>query len=105
MPQSRAHSDKSTLEQIREQRLKKLKHTNEKLTIEIKRLKGGLVLVDDLKREVIQANTIVKNRLLGIPAKLAPRLAGMTEPHEIQQTLRYEIETALNELAYGFGAR
>jgi hypothetical protein len=60
--------------------------------------------LEDLKRKVIKANLIVKARLLALPSRLAQRVAGMTQPWEIEQTLRQEIEQALNDLAYGFSA-
>lgn len=87
-----------------QQRLKKMTLQNEKLQMQVRQLRGELAPVQDLKSEVIKANHVVKNKLLGLPSRLAPRLSGMTEPGEIQQTLRHEIEEALSELAYGFGA-
>lgn len=102
--QKKGRAQKSVTLKISEERLKRLRNQNAKLGIDVKRLKGELMPVDDLKREVIKANLTVKTHLLGIPARLATRLSGMTDPWEIEQTLRYEIEQALNDLAHGFGA-
>ncbi len=64
--------------------------------------KGGLV-----EREVV-ANTLgmvitaFRNRILGLPTKLAPRLVGCTIV-EIQQIIDEEVHRALTDLSEGLG--
>jgi hypothetical protein len=43
--------------------------------------------------------TVVKTRLLTVPAKTAPRLTGLSSPAQAEAVVRPEIEQALVELA------
>ena len=88
---------------ITEARLKRLRLQNSKLMLELKRLKGEVVPAEDLKRKVLTANEIVKQRLLALPSKYALQIAGLTSPGEIEVLLRDGITEAINELAYEHG--
>jgi hypothetical protein len=90
----------STLELIRKQRLMKLKHQNSKLKIEVRRLKGEVAPVEQIKGQVIQANLVVKTQLLALPVRLADQMAHTTEPSACAKILQEAIIEALNNLAY-----
>jgi orotate phosphoribosyltransferase-like protein len=94
-----------TLEKIRQERLKKLRAQNERLRFEMRKIKTEWVRLEDIKAEVIKANFTVKSQLLALPSRVAVRLTGITKAYEIERLLRTEITDALNELAYGFGAK
>lgn len=94
---------KALTTQISEERLKRLRNQNSKLLIEVRKLKEELVPVDSLKSVVIKANLTVKANLLGIGPRNATRLAGMQDPGEISQLITFEIQTALNDLAFTTG--
>ena len=52
------------------------------------------------KRKVEYKRTLrLFKRLLGIPVKAAPQVAGMEDTGEIQQALQREVAEALNEIA------
>ncbi len=91
---------KALTTQISEERLKRLRNQNSKLLIEVRKLKEELVPVDSLKSVVIKANLTVKANLLGIGPRNATRLAGMQDPGEISQLITFEIQAALNDLAF-----
>jgi hypothetical protein len=90
----------STLEKIRVQRLAKYRHQNSKLAIEVKKLKGQVVSAEDLKQEVLAANTTVKTQMLALPFQNADKLAAETDPREIQRMLYDAVVQCLNDLAY-----
>jgi hypothetical protein len=91
---------KATTTKITEERLKRLRHQNAKLSIEVKRLRGQLAPVEEVKRAVLAANTVVKQRLLALPSKLALQLSLLTNPAEIEALLREQLTDTINELAY-----
>src|SRR5262245_34508726 len=82
---------KSTLERYRLKRLEKISLQNKKLKLELERIRGTHVEFEAIKRQVIAANTTVKNHLLALPYRLAQKIASMTEPSQIQELLRKEI--------------
>src|SRR5215510_13497254 len=90
----------STIERIREERLKKLRHQNDKLHLELQRLKASVVNVEEIKQSVIKANTVVKTQFLALGPRLATALASISDAREISRLLTQEITAVLNELAY-----
>jgi len=73
------------------------KAKKEKLLYE--RLTGKLVSLADVKRAQEQSNAIIRAKLLSIPTKLAPRLAGKHTAVELKAILQTEIYEVLRELA------
>src|SRR6266568_2848987 len=55
------------------------------------RLTGKLVSLEDVKRALEQSNAIIRAKLLSIPTKLAPRLAGKHTAVELKAILQTEI--------------
>src|ERR1043166_1229869 len=60
-----------------EERLKRLKKQNEKLSLELKKAKSDLVPLDKPRREVLAANSVVKQQILAVPVRDGPAL-GLT---------------------------
>ena len=100
MPNKDSKEVKATTTKIAEERLKRLRHQNSKLSLEVRKLKGQLAPIEELKREVLAANQVVKQKLLSLPTRLAPPLAGNSNPAEIEALIREAITDAVNELCY-----
>ena len=91
----------TTAGRISQARLTRLTRQNEKLEIEVQRLRGEVGPIEVIRREVIRANTLVKGQFLSIGPRLAPQLASMADPREISKLLTTEIEQTCNDLAHG----
>src|SRR5712691_9801062 len=62
---------------ISKERLKRLTHQNEKLNIEMQRLRGEVGPIEDFKHVVLRANSVVKLQILSVPIRVGPTL-GLT---------------------------
>lgn len=68
--------------------------------IEAAKLRGELMLREDVRRVVEGAIFIINAEFRGAPRRMAPEIIGVTEPAEMQQRLRNEftrIRSALSE--------
>ena len=70
-----------------------------KTQLAVQLLEGKLHRAEDVERVWSQSAAAVRSRLLGIPVKAAPQVAGMEDAGEIQQVLQREVVEALNEIA------
>ena len=70
-----------------------------KTQLAVQLLEGKLHRAEDVERVWTQSAAAVRSRLLGIPVKAAPQVAGMEDTGEIQQVLQREVAEALNEIA------
>ena len=70
-----------------------------KTQLAVQLLEGKLHRAEDVERAWTQSAAAVRSRLLGIPVKAAPQVAGMEDTGEIQQVLQREVAEALNEIA------
>ena len=70
-----------------------------KTQLAVQLLEGKLHRAEDVERVWMQSAAAVRSRLLGIPVKAAPQVAGMEDAGEIQQVLQREVAEALNEIA------
>ena len=70
-----------------------------KTQLAVQLLEGKLHQAEDVERVWTQSAAAVRSRLLGIPVKAAPQVAGMEDTGEIQQVLQREVAEALNEIA------
>jgi hypothetical protein len=61
--------------------------------------RGELVEVADVERTWLAACGSIKQRLLGIPTKLAPLVIATDDPREAEAIISQEIEDSLHELA------
>lgn len=59
------------------------------------------MLIEDIASVVSSEYATCRTRILAIPAKIAPRLASIPSPAEIQRLLEGELTSALAELSYG----
>ena len=66
--------------------------------IKAQEAKGGLVTVEDVERQWVEAVTRFKQRMFSIPSRAATTLAAETDPVVIQEKLNTLIEQACLEL-------
>lgn len=85
---------------LAQERLTRLKQQNSKLRLDLKKTKGEVGDIEQLKRSVLAANHTVKQQLLALPSRLAPRLVGLSDKGEIIRLLTAALSEALNDLAY-----
>ena len=71
----------------------------DKLEIEVKRLKGEIILVDEMEDHLYPIFHNFRARMLALPATLAHVVTRKKEVHEIEVTLTQAIHEALEELA------
>jgi hypothetical protein len=95
---SRALTDDSAQPDKLKLEMEKLRLTNEKLQFELSVKKRDFTANTDIEIWVGDMVMQAKRVLLGLPSKLAPQLAGMTEV-EIEATLKTEINGALAQLS------
>jgi hypothetical protein len=78
----------------------KLKHFQAELArVKFEQQSGKLLDAEKVKSEAYKIARIVRDGVLGIPARLSSELAGMTDPFEIEQLLDRELSTALKNLS------
>lgn len=85
--------------EAKRQRARLLKARADKAILEVKEKEAGLIDMDEVK--IVWANHIVnaKTKLLSMPSKLAPILAEMDDPAEIQEEVKRLVYEILNDLA------
>jgi Helix-turn-helix domain len=93
-------STQSTIERLRLARLQKLQHQNDRLHIELQKLKESWVPRDIFEAEVVRANIAVKLQFLSLGVRLAPDLAPMTDIRAIGRRLTEEMTKICNDLAF-----
>jgi phage terminase Nu1 subunit (DNA packaging protein) len=74
-----------------------------KARLEREQLEGRLLWRDEVTATWTSLYAVVKQRLLVIPSKTAPRLVDKTSAAEIAEVIRVELYEALEELANGNG--
>jgi len=67
--------------------------------LEYEQMAGKLIDADEARAAMFVTARLVRENLLGIPSRLAPVIAGLTDRAEIQRLLEQEISTCLAELA------
>jgi hypothetical protein len=93
----RSKAEKTLGLRLAAERLKRLRRQNERLRIELKREKGDLVSFEAIKRQVLAANTSVKNQIFAV----IERADYLPREHRLQ--LKREMIQALTDLAYERG--
>jgi hypothetical protein len=94
----------SSLETLRRHRIVRVRRQNEKLRLDLQKIKGEWVPLEKIQREVLAANAVVKSQFLALGPRLAPALALVSDPQEISRLLGVEVEKICNDLAYGVPA-
>lgn len=73
----------------------------EREQIELDKLRGSLISVEEIERIEFTSSRVIRDRLQAVPARLTLRLVGMArsgaEAHEIECALDKEIEQILRE--------
>lgn len=93
-----------TLEQSQEEKsLDEIRAAHEtwkmrKTQIAVRLMEGKVHRAEDVERLWTQCAAAVRSRLLGIPIKVSPEVAGIEDAGEIQKILQREVAEALNEL-------
>ena len=67
--------------------------------LELDRERGRLVDRDDVRAQAFESARRVRDRLLGVPVRLGPVVAGRTDPTECEKLIRAELDVALQELS------
>lgn len=70
-----------------------------KTELAIRQIEGKLHRAEDVRRVWTSMAAAVKSRLLAIPVKVTPEIAGIEDRAEIQKVISREIADALNEIA------
>lgn len=70
--------------------------------LELKQKSGALVSKEDIRAVIFSAGRKLRDSLLQVPNRLAPRLASETDQHVITLMLTEEFNKALKELAHDF---
>lgn len=65
--------------------------------IELHKAKGSLVAMSTVKTGAYNAGRMLRDQLLGMPPQLAPELASMTDPWEIEKHLTAAIRRSLED--------
>jgi hypothetical protein len=66
--------------------------------LEFLRLKGVLVNADDVKRRWFNTLRGVRDALLSAPDRIAPIIAGMSDPAEVRRIIESELRAALEPM-------
>lgn len=93
-------TDSETSEELNltEQRARLAREQADKTALENQKLRGDLVDIKEVKRGWMAIASIVRQRLLSMPRKLAPLLPGKTET-EIEDEIDREVRLALDSIA------
>lgn len=70
-----------------------------KTELSVRLMEGKLHRAEDVERVMTQCAATVKSRMLAIPIKVSPEIAGLEDPARIQKILQREVADALNEVA------
>ncbi len=73
--------------------------------LEFKQRTGQLLPAEEVSRVWAEKGQIIKERLLSVPARVAPALLRMTELREVERCVREAIHIALDELSRGDSIR
>lgn len=70
-----------------------------KTELSVRLMEGKLHRAEDVERVMTQCAATVKSKMLAIPIKVSPEIAGLEDPARIQKILQREVADALNEVA------
>lgn len=85
-------------EQLMAAKLRKENAMADKHEIEVARIKGLLVEKSQNEADNVKKFTVIRNKLLGLPASVAPTITGMNAP-DIERELETRIREVLTELS------
>ncbi|WP_172123206.1 hypothetical protein [Devosia sp. 919] len=90
----RTFHSKAQAERMKENYLAKLRQ------IDFDRAAGAVVDIDDVVNIVVAEYQLVRNKLLALGARIAPRAAVMKSAEEVKALIDREVNSALEELAF-----
>ena len=90
----RTFHSKAQAERMKENYLAKLRQ------IDFDRAAGAVVDIDDVVNIVVAEYQLVRNKLLALGARIAPRVAVMKSAEEVKALIDREVNSALEELAF-----
>jgi hypothetical protein len=90
----------TTAGRISAARLTRLTRQNEKLEIEVQRLRGEVGPIEEFKQMVLKANAVVRLQFLALSHRLSPTLAPLSDPRDIQRIMDESVIQACNDLAF-----
>lgn len=89
-----SYAQARAIKEAYEARLKKLEYDEKS---------GKLIPADKVKADCFKAAVVVKEALLNLPIRIAPELASLTDPFEVERVLRQEIHAVLDLCSREFG--
>lgn len=69
--------------------------------LEYEQAMGSMVDSDEVRRQAYAAGKLTQTKIMSIPIRIAPQLAGMDDVQEIRRLLEDELRYALEELTRG----
>jgi hypothetical protein len=69
-----------------------------KAELERLQIEGELVQVEIVQREAYEAGKLAQTKIMSVPIRIAPQLAGMDDVQEIRRLIEDELRYALEEL-------
>lgn len=88
--QPRTFADANTMEKTYKAKLAELKYLEQR---------GALVSKEEIDKQAREIGKLIRARLEAIPARLAPTVAGLTDPVDVAERLKIEINQLLNDLS------
>ncbi len=70
-----------------------------KAELQLAEMENSLVKRAAVERAAYEAGRLLRDMVLSVPSRLAPEMAGMTEPQAIEARMRAELRKVLDELA------
>ena len=67
--------------------------------LELQEKQGSLVSVEAVQKELAAMVTITRDRILGVPRRVAPIVMGKQDENEVADEIYHELENALKSLA------
>ncbi len=71
----------------------------DKAEIELAKLRGDVADIEGMKRAAMVTGRLLRDSFLGLPAKLAPEYAGLTDAFEIERNMEAAIRRILDDIA------
>lgn len=95
---SSAGSPKGIEKQLALESLGLEKARREKIEIEVAKMRGDLVNIEDVAKVVERQYSIIRAQFRALPSKLAKLLSMISDPHEVFKIIQDEVNQVLTEL-------
>lgn len=84
--------------QLRMENLKARRLSNEQEELKLRKMRGELLTIDQVMEEVLPAFVAVKDNVMAMVERLAPRLASISDPAEIRRQMYAEVLSSFDGL-------